>query len=295
MKSIIQSLINSFIVPKLNKKWDRDFTVTLRGIQSPKTDYSQSKTYYIKISSPTEGSNKLIKSQEFKHEFYKLFNLLLEHIGIERLNIFIKINSPIHGMIDEQMEGVKLIKPILIKLIKKIIEPKLKELGFNEIVVKGIKYPDESLGEIYIETTPKIRKVHHMRTHEERNIERLLEDGVYNILEIMGKDPMDYTIYFNSQKIDIKLHENKLPFEEKINGNKRLRKFSETVDEGELQWHRDREDRIVIPTHQTDWKVQMDNKLPISLVEGEQIEIPKGIYHRLIKGSGELNLTVIFK
>jgi len=85
-----------------------------------------------------------------------------------------------------------------------------------------------------------------------------------------------------------------LPFEEKIIKNKRLRKFSEKVDEGELQWHRDREDRLITPTHQTNWMFQMDNELPISLIEGKDYFVPKGVYHRLIKGDGDLNIQVEF-
>lgn len=69
-----------------------------------------------------------------------------------------------------------------------------------------------------------------------------------------------------------------------------IRFFSNEIDEGELLWHWDEEDRIISPTHKTDWKFQIDNKLP-QKIEGE-IKIPKGLWHRIIKGSGDLELEI---
>jgi hypothetical protein len=80
------------------------------------------------------------------------------------------------------------------------------------------------------------------------------------------------------------------PFEEnKINGFY-VRKFSDNVENSELVWHRDKEDRIVKSVDDTDWMVQIDNQLPKSLTE--TIYIPKNTYHRLIKGNGDLLLKV---
>jgi hypothetical protein len=56
-------------------------------------------------------------------------------------------------------------------------------------------------------------------------------------------------------------------------------------------WHRDREDRIISPLAPTDWKFQMDNELPVPL-EGE-IFIPKGVFHRVIKGTGDLKIKLV--
>jgi hypothetical protein len=69
-----------------------------------------------------------------------------------------------------------------------------------------------------------------------------------------------------------------------------IREFDKNVDPIELKWHRDREDRIVEIVGKTDWKVQLENKLPISL--NESIFIPKGEWHRLIKGNGTLTLKI---
>ena len=71
-----------------------------------------------------------------------------------------------------------------------------------------------------------------------------------------------------------------------------VRTFSEDIGQFELVWHRDKEDRIVKALHKTDWKFQLDNDIPRVLSEKE-LFIPKETYHRLIKGTGELNVKVI--
>lgn len=81
------------------------------------------------------------------------------------------------------------------------------------------------------------------------------------------------------------------PFSEiKIKEDVYERIFDEDVDPEELKWHRDAEDRIVKSVFETNWKIQIDNELPKSL--SQEVFIPKGIYHRLIKGSGDLVVTV---
>lgn len=72
--------------------------------------------------------------------------------------------------------------------------------------------------------------------------------------------------------------------------NQDIRTFSKDTTEDELVWHRDYEDRIIEPLNETDWKFQYDNNNPESL---KRLFIRKGVYHRLIKGTGELKLKVI--
>ena len=86
----------------------------------------------------------------------------------------------------------------------------------------------------------------------------------------------------------------KFPFEEKIVGNKKLRTFSPNVDDGELKWHRDREDRLVEVLEGEDWYLQMDDEFPKKLVVGEKYYIPEGVYHRVIKGNQELKVLITF-
>lgn len=72
-----------------------------------------------------------------------------------------------------------------------------------------------------------------------------------------------------------------------------IREFTENVDPRELMWHRDREDRLVVAIHETDWKFQHDNGLPINI--NEAVRIPKNEWHRLIKGTGSLTLKIYKK
>lgn len=80
------------------------------------------------------------------------------------------------------------------------------------------------------------------------------------------------------------------PFKENIHNGYNYRKFSKDVNDNELTWHRDKEDRIVIPLHETDWKIQFDNEIPKYL--NEIIAIPKNTFHRVIKGSEDLNIKI---
>lgn len=82
------------------------------------------------------------------------------------------------------------------------------------------------------------------------------------------------------------------PYNENKQGNIIKRTFSEGVSENELVWHRDHEDRIVKVLKETDWMVQFDNELPQKMVVGEEIRIPKNVYHRVIKGSGDLQIEI---
>ena len=84
----------------------------------------------------------------------------------------------------------------------------------------------------------------------------------------------------------------KLPFREtKIGDNMFIREFTQDTDSGEFMWHRDFESRIIESLEETDWLIQLDDELP-KKIEGEVL-IPIGVYHRLIKGSGDLKIKLI--
>ena len=69
-----------------------------------------------------------------------------------------------------------------------------------------------------------------------------------------------------------------------------IRKFGENIDPIELMWHRDDEDRTVEILEDTNWQIQLENKLPTSLKD--RIFIPKHEWHRVIKGTGTLKLKI---
>lgn len=87
---------------------------------------------------------------------------------------------------------------------------------------------------------------------------------------------------------------NKLPFKQKNHGNAKIRTFDSNVDEHELKWHRDRETRMVEVLESDNWKVQLDNELPVILEVGKSYLIPEGIFHRVIKGNGDLKVSITF-
>lgn len=68
------------------------------------------------------------------------------------------------------------------------------------------------------------------------------------------------------------------------------RKFTQDISEDELVWHRDQNDREVSIMDTTDWMFQFENELPFTLKD--TLFIPKETYHRLIKGTGTLNVQI---
>ena len=83
-----------------------------------------------------------------------------------------------------------------------------------------------------------------------------------------------------------------VPYDETISEGKKVRVFTESVDNHELKWHRDREDRLVEVIEGEGWKLQFDDELPIKLEKGMGLIIPEGVYHRVIKGSGNLKVSI---
>ena len=88
--------------------------------------------------------------------------------------------------------------------------------------------------------------------------------------------------------------EEEVPYQETIKEEKRIRVFTESIEDEELKWHRDREDRIVKVLESNKWFLQMDDQLPVELLVGESYHIPQGAYHRVIKGKGDLKVSVTF-
>ena len=83
------------------------------------------------------------------------------------------------------------------------------------------------------------------------------------------------------------------PFtEQRLSTKLFLREFSADVDEMELIWHEDREDRIVSVVEGNGRKFQFDEELPFEMVDGLNISIFKGRIHRIIKGQGPLKIEL---
>ena len=83
------------------------------------------------------------------------------------------------------------------------------------------------------------------------------------------------------------------PFTEiQINEETFIREFSSKVDEMELIWHRDKENRHIKVLEGNGWKFQFDEELPIDMTNNSTISIPKGKIHRIIKGYGPLKIEL---
>jgi len=71
------------------------------------------------------------------------------------------------------------------------------------------------------------------------------------------------------------------------------RTFDVNVAPHELVWHRDHNTRSITVCEGSGWRFQLDNQLPQELHEGDQFEVPAGMYHRLIRGVSPLKLRVV--
>ena len=90
---------------------------------------------------------------------------------------------------------------------------------------------------------------------------------------------------------DFGTNKTNLPFDEnQLSSNTFIRTFHQDQDSGDYQWHRDREDRIIESIDKTDWMFQLDNNLP-KTIDGK-VFIPKGVWHRVIKGQGDLKIKL---
>lgn len=74
-----------------------------------------------------------------------------------------------------------------------------------------------------------------------------------------------------------------------------IREFSIDVNENELVWHRDKNDRIIQLIEGENWYIQFDNFMPEKLTKNEEIFIPKNTFHRVIKGTTPLIIKIIEK
>lgn len=83
------------------------------------------------------------------------------------------------------------------------------------------------------------------------------------------------------------------PYKDVLIEDALIREFDENIDPIELMWHRDQQDRLIEAVEDTDWKFQLENQLPTE-IRGE-IFIPKGVWHRIIKGARSVKIKIIEK
>ena len=82
------------------------------------------------------------------------------------------------------------------------------------------------------------------------------------------------------------------PYQEIQQGELIVRTFSKDVQDDELVWHRDREDREVRVVKGNGWQFQREDHLPILMKKGDIIQIKKEEWHRIIKGRTDLIVEI---
>jgi hypothetical protein len=82
------------------------------------------------------------------------------------------------------------------------------------------------------------------------------------------------------------------PYTELKLRNGKIRVFREDVKEEDLIWHRDLKDRTLVVLEGYGWQLQIDNEIPMDLLQGHSYSIVKNEYHRLIKGEGDLVIRI---
>lgn len=186
------------------------------------------------------------------------------------------------------------LKKILQSYLNKNVLDKVSEYGVSKILVYKVRYPSKgnNYGAIFVVLTLNDKMIKNYDI-----VVQKVQEYVYDFLSLLGETGWDWDVYVgpDSETSFINsLDDDSLPFEETNEGNLKIRVFSESTDDSEFKWHQDNEDRMVRSLHETDWMVQLDNQLPIRLSPSNKIVIPEGIWHRVIKGSGDLKVEIKF-
>lgn len=71
-----------------------------------------------------------------------------------------------------------------------------------------------------------------------------------------------------------------------------IRTFNVQAPDSEYVWHRDNSDREVEILEGEGWQLQIEDCLPMLLNDVKKVFIPKGVYHRLIKGYNTLKVQI---
>ena len=84
-----------------------------------------------------------------------------------------------------------------------------------------------------------------------------------------------------------------LPFADEYTVEGIEREFFVDRDDEEYVWHKDHDDREIEILEGEGWRIQFEDCLPYLLKPGMIFDIPKGHYHRVIKGVNTLKCRII--
>ena len=82
------------------------------------------------------------------------------------------------------------------------------------------------------------------------------------------------------------------PYYDKHEDGYFIRTFPADTKPEDLIWHRDRITRNISIIESNGWLFQSDDCLPIELDKGESLTVEQMVFHRLIKGEGDLILKI---
>lgn len=89
------------------------------------------------------------------------------------------------------------------------------------------------------------------------------------------------------------MEDQRKPFDQWTEGDLIIRDFHRDADWWLFKWHADECDRIIWATNRNDWKFQFEGRDPFRLTLGMEIEIPKGLRHRIIPGKSKLQIKIM--
>jgi hypothetical protein len=200
-------------------------------------------------------------------------------------------------------------KDFLIKILNKYMDKMgndhfVEEYGVDsdnlplKIVIEDID-KDNSRGDfrMFISVTPKelSHTIDYLDTKHNEYTPISYDDAVIeSIIEALtslgfGHLWNKFRYFINAQPIH---SQDDVYIDEQKNKNTKVRTFDKNIHENELKWHRDEKDRRVKILECDGWMLQLDNELPVVLKEGKEYFIPKEVFHRTIKGNGNLVIEI---
>lgn len=125
------------------------------------------------------------------------------------------------------------------------------------------------------------------------DVNNIIDNGIDKIENVFFKLINDI-----NENVMNKISEQKTTFISEITDNEiksdgvAIRKFTHDTCSDSLDWHLSKQRISLISLRDSDWKIQIDNKLPVKISKYETYEIDKGEYYRLISGDDELYLKI---
>jgi len=258
-------------------------------------------------------------SRKHARELFNKLKTALPYINEMDLDVNVKTKEQYKSYENELIPNVRLLIPEnkdkkrehseeyyenIDKIINKFLssyKSKISDTNFSKYVaVSG----EDNYGDVVIKITGLFEEPFSKGSSNYINAEsRLLRDLIKTIfpqfknirISVGSTSTIDHyaeNLSWEKKYINRKVEESNLPFKEVIEDGIKVRTFDKNIDDHELQWHRDERDRIVEVVKGSGWKFQMDDELPITLKEGDRISIPSEVYHRVIRGSGDLIIKI---